>query len=586
MNNTLNNTSDAGDTTLYHMKKSTLVLLVISLVLLLSLTACDQRGYSQTPEFHIGKEGLNFRFVNQAPPQEVFEGTEFDVQLFIHNKGAFSLRSPDDDETQYRAKVNLEGYDSSKVFSITEAFLGQGLYVNPEHIRLEGKSYYYPDGEQDYFPLERFFAKAVPANFETSKVSFQATICYPYKTFFSEQVCIDTDPEGLGRRQQTCRVSDLSFSGGQGAPIAVTKIESKMIPRGQYVLPQFTIHLAHLGKGEFTDFILEADDNGVQGCSSEVTYTDKNIVAFNAWLGSDKLTCVTEKVRFDEKGKTSVDCFLDSQSIFAVGDNYYTQLGVELNYLYSQTTSTEVTIKRSAGYQDLDHGFASDSWDCAPWQAYDSSTRTCVDYCMYCQSNPHDENCQIDVSKAEEQGSATEFKTAFTCVYDSIQSCQQAKDNCILQSGLCMTGTYCGLPACLTKPGSNYQPQLIYDSVTSRDQIRFYCKDQDDIIDQARTCGCSETAYFCFLDPQERRSCESIPLIDYYTLPNGFYEQAYGRMDFNLHLDKALADIKRLNSDNICYPQLSDGTITTDMDICLAVKDNTGATAYTRIYYD
>ena len=43
-------------------------------------------------------------------------------------------------------------------------------------------------------------------------------------------MCIDPDVVGLKVRQKICAVKDISLSGGQGAPIAITKIEPVMVP--------------------------------------------------------------------------------------------------------------------------------------------------------------------------------------------------------------------------------------------------------------------------------------------------------------------------------------------------------------------
>ena len=54
---------------------------------------------------------LTAEFLKQAPPDEVFETSEFDVQLYMYNVGSFSLEPP------YLAKIDLT-YDTSKAISV------------------------------------------------------------------------------------------------------------------------------------------------------------------------------------------------------------------------------------------------------------------------------------------------------------------------------------------------------------------------------------------------------------------------------------------------------------------------------------
>ena len=41
-------------------------------------------------------------------------------------------------------------------------------------------------------------------------------------------VCIDPDPYSVVQEQKVCNIGDVSVSGGQGAPIAVTRIEEEV----------------------------------------------------------------------------------------------------------------------------------------------------------------------------------------------------------------------------------------------------------------------------------------------------------------------------------------------------------------------
>ncbi len=547
-----------------------LLVVILFIGLSISLSACSTTSPQQVTDYYTGHSGLVVNFLEQAPPREVYEGSEFDVQLKVANKGAFSLQMQEDNY-EYEAQLDLK-YDTSKVKSITQNYQGMGLYANPETIQLYGKSYYFPQGEDAYLALGRFIAKDVPGNFEKNTVSFHASLCYPYKTYFSDHICIDTDPENIGRQDQICEAQDKTYSGGQGAPIAVTAVESVMVPRGAYVQPQFVISLRHMGEGSFADFILEADGQGRQGCG-DVDYDDNNVISFIAQLGDDDLICTPSPVYFGSDQEAQVQCVLDEQSILATASNYETTLYIELSYLYSQKFTKQINIKRvtsASGYQsDKD----VDDWSCPPWQKFiETGTTTtasgssrlegyCEDLCVYCRTNPTAPECAITDVTAD--GEKKQINLGFSCSYKSVSSCEAAGDDCILQTGLCPYGTYCGLPACLSRPEGNSQPVITYDSDTSYDIVNFYCSDNDDAYDQQRSCGCEEQGYYLFVEKDDSRDCQTIPLQEYSVLADSFYNAAAQRTEYTLNV---------LEHDYA------------DHDICLAVKDKAGAKSYQKIY--
>lgn len=552
-----------------HISQILLVLFIVSVSIFLSGCSLSSHHQQETNYF-TGTSALVVDFLDQAPPDQVYEGSEFDVQLLVANKGAFSLQMQEDGY-EYEARLDLK-YDTSKVSALTQNYVGTGLYANPDTIQLYAKSYYFPQGEDAYFALGRFLAKDVPGNFERNTVSFHASLCYPYKTYFSDHICVDTDPENLGRRDQICEAQDKTYSGGQGAPIAVTAVESVMVPRGAYVQPQFVIHLRHMGEGSFADFILEQDEQGRQGCG-DVDYDDNNIISFTAKLGNDDLICTPSPVYFGSDGEAQVQCVLNEQSILASASNYETTLYVELSYLYSEKFTKQIDIKRVTSASGFLSDKDVDKWSCPPWQKFIQTGTTttvsgssrvegyCEDLCVYCRTNPTAAECVI--TDVDAQGTKKEIDLGFSCSYKSVADCEAAGDNCILQTGLCPYATYCGLPACLTKPGGNSQPKITYDADTSFDILKFYCADADDMYDQQRSCGCEEFAYYYVLEEGDSRSCQAIPIPEYAQLPNAFFNAAASRTEYTLNL-------LELNNYG---------------DICLAVEDKAGATSYQKVYY-
>ncbi|MBI2142058.1 hypothetical protein HYU15_01035, partial [Candidatus Woesearchaeota archaeon] len=148
-------------------------------------------------------------------------------------------------------------------------------------------------------------------------------------------------------------------SSGQGAPVAVTKIEPKIFPEGSgekiaFVKPQFVISVKNSGNGE----VLNPSADMGSACSSELA-ADKssesfkriwNVVDVKATLSGKELDCSPVPLRL--RGKEDfVRCSVkDGDKINADMPGYVAALTVDLSYGYTSTIAKEVTIRREVGY--------------------------------------------------------------------------------------------------------------------------------------------------------------------------------------------------------------------------------------------
>lgn len=542
----------------------TFTLLFTFLVTLLFLTGCQGGSYhasSIDENYNTGTDGVILNFLDQAPPQEVFEKSEFDLQVDLSNKGSFSLADG------YRGIINVK-YEPYYVTPLTANYAGQNLYVNKNNIQLYGKSYYFPKGEENYFALDRFIANPLQGSFEKRKTEFDISLCYPYQTQFVDEICVDTDPQGMSPRKKVCTSKDKSYSGGQGAPIAITAVESNMVPRGVYIQPQFLIHLEHKGDGTFSLLRLEKDAKGNEGCGTVQT-DDVGKISIQAQLGVNDLVCKPDIVYFRDN-KATVECQLPEKSITGTGANYMTSLAVQLSYLYTQQYSKEITIKRTEGTLFSKDNNVSDDWDCYPWEVYSDNTdgsKTCVNRCSYCANNPSASQCKVtdnekDPQTGKELSSVKTISPQHSCVYKTTSDCIKAGNDCILQKSFCPTGSYCGLPQCFAT-GNNALPMISINPRSGDDEVQFYCTDNDDRIDLMRTCGCSRTAKVLFIDTSDTRNCQDIPDSEYQETSEGFYNKAEARMEFTIKLQD----------------------FNPNLDLCIQETDKVGAKTYRRVAY-
>lgn len=205
---------------------------------------------------------------------------------------------------------------------------------------LAGRSYEYPAGDLEFFSYTGHINPAGWApGLDEVRQPLLLTNCYYYTTFAAPLVCIDPDP--YSDVSKVCSPRQISFSGSQGAPVAITSIEQEAGPRQSI----FRINIQNVGRGEVYD------PGALQKCSpyiaDRVSPNDKNIVYLgDVRIGNQRLfDCTPNGVIRLQNGRGTVTCtypyeFQGAQSA------YETPIYVELWYGYSDTERRDVQIKR------------------------------------------------------------------------------------------------------------------------------------------------------------------------------------------------------------------------------------------------
>ena len=326
---------------------------IIGIALLLLITACtiQTTTTSKDVNLHVGFNGLTMELLKNTPPQKVFEDEVFPVIIKVRNIGAFSLDKNDKAilslgvEKDYTNKVELLA--GGKIESINE---------NTGTFNLEGRSNINIKGEEEVISYN-IRAGIVDPQSEVHSSTVIATLCYPYETKLSSTVCIDTDVSNLIPGKKVCNVQDIVFDNGQGAPVAVTKVEPNMLPQidGQNIVPQFLIFLENKGTGTvvnrnaFQDFCTK---------SSESNAASKNVNAIfvRAYLSNEELDCTPkEKEKTNDKQgfaklkdkKELIRCTLKEGRDKSLG-TYSAPLKVVLSYGYTQSISANYFIQKTA----------------------------------------------------------------------------------------------------------------------------------------------------------------------------------------------------------------------------------------------
>lgn len=316
------------------MKK---IFFLVSVLLILIIAGCKGTSSSKSitdEDVRKGLDGLSVAFVKNAPPDKVFEQSVFPIGIELKNKGASDI---------------IKGF---LVLGFEKEYVDAVAREAKETFDIKGKSVFNLNGDEEFMSLNAE-AKKVGSQSETHPSTILATACYPYKTVLGTSVCIDTDIFGKQLRKKACQAKDLQFDNGQGSPVAITKVEVRMLPDADNdpakIIPHFIIYLENKGNGEVV-----AEEKIEDVCSKKpLGFKDFNKVTIKASLSDKELNCnsgETEKAeaRLREK-KDIVRCTLE-EGIASNRDAFASPLKIELAYGYTFTISKDITIEKILVY--------------------------------------------------------------------------------------------------------------------------------------------------------------------------------------------------------------------------------------------
>ncbi|MFH0868536.1 MAG: hypothetical protein V1831_04450 [Candidatus Woesearchaeota archaeon] len=314
------------------MNKKIIFTVIVSLFLIAGCTGGSKEERSITDvNVRVGTEGLTMVFMQNAPPGSVFENSRFPIAIELKNNGA----------------EDINGGEGKLVFGFEKTYVDGECKEEDCDISIQGKSVFNPIGSKKIVTITAN-AKTVGPQSETHPSTILATACYPYKTILGSSVCIDTDIYGERKGKKACTVHDLSFSKGQGAPVAITKIEPRMLYADQNkVTPQFIIYVENVGNGEVVD-----SGKVENACSSgSLLYTDFNVLkVVSVSLSGKELDCKVDKetnsIRLRDKADMIVCEVKDADDVDRNLDAYTAPLKIELVYGYTFTISKNIVIEK------------------------------------------------------------------------------------------------------------------------------------------------------------------------------------------------------------------------------------------------
>lgn len=312
--------------------------LAITIALLLLLTGCGStggffKGKSETIDtykFRSGIDGLDMRFLDSMPPDQVFVGTDFTTGVEIYNKGAYDMKG--------NAQVTIGVPDQT-------AFLFKG--GDTQAFTLNGKSLYIKDGEKNAlmfnmralcFPGYDGTRASIVTNY-TRKIKAKA--CYYYETTANADVCIDTAKFSRQTGEKvSCKMEDVSLSGGQGGPVGLTKISPTIIPQGtEKVTVQLAVSIKKL-KG--TDTMIFHPTGGCE-------IKNQNNVTIEVSMGNRPLQCTPSTIQLKESDAVGTLCKAELANTQGA---FLTPISVNMKYYVQQTLLKDVRSEPPPGGVD------------------------------------------------------------------------------------------------------------------------------------------------------------------------------------------------------------------------------------------
>lgn len=257
-----------------------------------------------------GDEGIRAEFVEGQPEEKIYQDQPMELVTEYRNMGSYDKPF---------GKVVLYGYDSSVIKFESQ----KENYAKKELPELNAKTSYTPKGGYATISFNAEEINVEPREQYKTEVILGA--CYHYKTSLTEEVCLSDDDsacEGKTKRH-----------GGQGAPVAITKLEQEMVSDKLDIVAT----IENVGKGK----VITPAKNSYEDCPFNLHKEDVNKVQVNITVnGLEKEECSNSGMLSLSNGETKIHCTFSGES----GGGYETQLNAELNYFYMNKDERELTI--------------------------------------------------------------------------------------------------------------------------------------------------------------------------------------------------------------------------------------------------
>lgn len=307
---------------------------ILAVMLFSGCTGGNTNKGISLPEIYVGTEGFDAWFAPDSIPKATTEGSVHAALLMISNKGAAGVDP---------AKVKIVLRDDRAAFKFDPALINP---VEKGIAAIPGRETN-PSGYLDSIKVK---ATATDLGGKGAETNLKATVCYPYNTKLTANVCIDTTlgTPSFQKVRKPCDAEKPLVFKSQGAPVAITKIELRQASGEGYVVPRFKIFITNVGKGRIVD------KKGIAtACTDDQKNTDKekSIVDIDAvGLKGQGLKCTeAEKTITGAASDDYILCEYTGKDLSRDLGVFATPLSIGLSYGYKSTgMPVPVTVEKGA----------------------------------------------------------------------------------------------------------------------------------------------------------------------------------------------------------------------------------------------
>ena len=224
-----------------------LIKILIIVVLFMFLLGCGSSSGQQqgTHNFKQGYGSLNVRFLDNSPPEKIYQGSKFKMIVELDNQAAYDLKN---------GQLKIVGVDE-------KFFLMSSPLIN-DFQTLMGKSLISPSGEKIFVEFDATALNELFENAERFQNPFFAKVSFDSIFEFTDTVCIN--PNLYEVYDSGCKVQPKKSYSGQGAPVAVTELECVIYPSSAGTEAEFRIMVKNRGSGKANLVNLEGAKLGNQ----------------------------------------------------------------------------------------------------------------------------------------------------------------------------------------------------------------------------------------------------------------------------------------------------------------------------------
>ncbi len=308
---------------------------IFGVFILLFIFGCSlsNSGTKVEKELYKGNSGVVINLIS-ALPEEVYEGETLNYIIKIENKGPYKVNN---------AKLLLsveKGYME---------FIDKTNVNEVRNINLEGKTL--ANTFDDFEVFEKSIkTKQIDEQSEYHDIMIMSNFCYDYEGIAIADICIDTDPNNLKSTDKLCNLKEnIGLSGGQGGPLVITSIETRMLTDNEYIMPQFKVHFQNQGLGTvikkgYVDQV--CNKNPLE--SDVYNFISLRDISFSTY-NKNHFECFPPELALRNE-EDSITCTLKSGLISKNSPSYQTPLNIEIDYGYITSITKPIKIKKILKY--------------------------------------------------------------------------------------------------------------------------------------------------------------------------------------------------------------------------------------------